>query len=102
VLAAVRKLPPATLLRVRSDGTRDERCWWRPDFDAPPPRAGMDEADWADATLEALRVAVRRRQVADVPVGVLLSGGLDSSLITALLADGGQRGLRTFSIGFES
>ena len=50
--------------------------------------------------LEALRVAVRRRMVADVPVGVLLSGGLDSSLIVALLAEEGQRGLATFSIGF--
>ena len=49
---------------------------------------------------EALRVAVRRRMVADVPVGILLSGGLDSSLIVALLAEQGQRGLATFSIGF--
>ncbi len=40
--------------------------------------------------------------VADVPVGVLLSGGLDSSLIVALLADEGQRDLATFSVGFES
>src|SRR5207247_1925379 len=49
---------------------------------------------------ECLRAAVRRRMVADVPVGVLLSGGLDSSLIVALLAEEGQTGLRTFSIGF--
>ena len=56
--------------------------------------------DWADAVREALRVAVRRRMVADVPVGILLSGGLDSSLIVALLAEQGQRGLATFSIGF--
>jgi asparagine synthase (glutamine-hydrolysing) len=51
---------------------------------------------------EHLRRAVRRRLVADVPVGVLLSGGLDSSLIVALLAEEGQRGISTFSIGFES
>jgi asparagine synthase (glutamine-hydrolysing) len=51
---------------------------------------------------EALRVAVRRRMVSDVPVGVLLSGGLDSSLIVALLAEQGQAGLQTFSIGFPS
>jgi asparagine synthase (glutamine-hydrolysing) len=51
--------------------------------------------------LDALRVAVQRRMVADVPVGVLLSGGLDSSLIVALLADAGQHGLATFSIGFD-
>nr|BFE81776.1 hypothetical protein GCM10020093_043770 [Planobispora longispora] len=51
--------------------------------------------------LERLRAAVRRRMVADVPVGVLLSGGLDSSLIVALLAEEGQEGLSTFSIGFQ-
>ncbi|MER6984964.1 asparagine synthase-related protein, partial [Streptomyces carpinensis] len=58
--------------------------------------------DWTEAVLEALRTAVRRRMVADVPVGVLLSGGLDSSLIVALLADEGQCDLATFSVGFES
>jgi asparagine synthase (glutamine-hydrolysing) len=51
---------------------------------------------------EALRTAVERRMVADVPVGVLLSGGVDSSLVVALLAELGQSDLRTFSIGFES
>ncbi len=61
----------------------------------------MGEAEWSDAILDALRTAVKRRMVADVPVGVLLSGGLDSSLIVALLADAGQRGLATFSIGFD-
>ena len=45
---------------------------------------------------------MRRRIVADVPVGVLLSGGVDSSLIVALLAEAGQHDLRTFSIGFEA
>ena len=62
----------------------------------------MTAEDWQEAVLEALRVAVDRRMVADVPVGVLLSGGLDSSLIVALLAEAGQRGLATFSIGFEA
>jgi asparagine synthase (glutamine-hydrolysing) len=51
--------------------------------------------------LAALRTAVERRMVADVPVGVLLSGGLDSSLIVGLLAESGQRGLETFSVGFD-
>src|SRR5690606_27079356 len=58
--------------------------------------------EWADAVLASLRRAVERRQVADVPVGVLLSGGVDSSVIVALLAEGGQRDLLTFSIGFEA
>jgi asparagine synthase (glutamine-hydrolysing) len=102
ILAGVRKLPPATLLEVAPDGTRRERRWWDPPFTRDPARADWDEQDWADALLDALRVAVRRRIVADVPVGVLLSGGLDSSVIVALLAEEGQHGIATFSIGFES
>jgi asparagine synthase (glutamine-hydrolysing) len=58
--------------------------------------------DWQDRVLVALRTAVARRLVADVDVGVLLSGGLDSSLIVGLLAEQGQTGLNTFSVGFES
>jgi asparagine synthase (glutamine-hydrolysing) len=102
ILAEVRRLEPATILRIAADGSRTQRRYWDLDFSAPPPRDGMNAEDWQDAVLAALRLAVERRQVADVPVGVLLSGGLDSSLITALLAEGGQRGLQTFSIGFES
>jgi asparagine synthase (glutamine-hydrolysing) len=48
-----------------------------------------------------LRVAVKRRMISDVPVGVLLSGGVDSSLIVGLLAEAGQTGLMSFSVGFE-
>jgi asparagine synthase (glutamine-hydrolysing) len=62
----------------------------------------MTEAEWTDAVAEAMKAAVDRRRVADVPVGVLLSGGLDSSLIVALLAELGHGGIKTFSIGFES
>lgn len=100
ILRGVRKLPPATLLDIAPDGTRRERRWWDPPFARDPARSDWGAEDWSDAVLEALRVAVRRRMVADVPVGVLLSGGLDSSLIVGLLADEGQRGLATFSIGF--
>src|SRR3954454_23129104 len=98
ILRGVTKLPPATLLVIEPDGRRREHRYWDPPFE----RAHADWApeDWRDAVREALRVAVRRRMVADVPVGILLSGGLDSSLIVALLAEEGQRGLATFSIGF--
>src|SRR5437899_1307401 len=105
VLAGVRKLPPATLLVVEPDGRRLEREYWNP-WTAPPPASapgpGATAADWQEAIEAALGLAVRRRLVADVPVGVLLSGGLDSSLIVALLAEEGKRDLATFSIGFES
>ncbi|MEU7559640.1 N-acetylglutaminylglutamine amidotransferase [Streptomyces eurythermus] len=102
VLAGVRKLPPATVRVVEPDGTYRDHRYWQPSYTRRPEHAGMGAAEWRDAVLEALRTAVRRRMVADVPVGVLLSGGLDSSLIVALLADEGQRDLATFSVGFEA
>jgi asparagine synthase (glutamine-hydrolysing) len=102
VLKGVRKLPPATVLVIEPDNTRTETTYWNPPYTRLPEHDGLDEQQWADAVLGALRVAVARRMISDVPVGVLLSGGLDSSLIVALLADAGQRGLATFSIGFDS
>ncbi|MGC2855201.1 N-acetylglutaminylglutamine amidotransferase [Novispirillum sp. DQ9] len=98
LLKGVRKLPPATLLTIEPDGTRRQETYWTLRLDQPEDRPFPD---WQDAVLAALRTAVRRRLVADVPVGVLLSGGLDSSLIVGLLADAGQNGLSTFSVGFE-
>jgi asparagine synthase (glutamine-hydrolysing) len=102
ILAGVRKLPPATVRTVRPDGSATDRTYWRPVHERRPEYAELSEQDWTDVMLAALRRAVRRRMVADVPVGVLLSGGLDSSLIVALLADEGQQGLKTFSVGFEA
>jgi asparagine synthase (glutamine-hydrolysing) len=102
ILRGVRKLAPATLLVVEPDGRRREVRYWDPPYARRGADVGMDAADWADAIGEALAVAVRRRMVADVTVGVLLSGGLDSSLIVGLLARQGQHGLKTFSIGFEA
>ena len=102
ILKGVRKLPPATLLAVEPDGRRTETRYWRVAYGGRPGDAAMSAGDWQDAVLASLRAAVERRLVADVPVGVLLSGGLDSSLIVALLAQAGQHGLKTFSIGFET
>ncbi len=102
VLQGVRKLPPATVRVLEPDGrTRDVR-YWSPAYARDPERAGWSAEEWEEAVLDALRLAVRRRMVADVEVGVLLSGGVDSSLVVGLLAEQGQAGLRTFSIGFEA
>src|SRR4029079_5107291 len=92
ILAGVRKLPPATVRTIRPDGTGEGHVYWRPEHVRRAQYDGMSARDWRDAVLESLRVAVRRRMVADVPVGVLLSGGLDSSLGVALRAAGGERG----------
>lgn len=102
ILRGVGKLPPASLMVIEPDGTRTTKVYWEPDFTRSDERADWSERDWEDAVLHSLRVAVERRLVADVPVGCLLSGGVDSSLIVGLLAEAGQHGLKTFSIGFES
>ncbi|MEV4541465.1 N-acetylglutaminylglutamine amidotransferase [Micromonospora echinaurantiaca] len=102
ILRGVTKLPPATVRVYEPDGRTHERVYWDPSFTRDAGRSGWSAQDWQDALLESLTTAVRRRMVADVPVGVLLSGGLDSSLVVALLAEQGQRGLATFSIGFDA
>ena len=102
ILAGVTKLPPATVRVIEADGTSRQHVYWTPSFERDPADAGRSSEEWQEALLDALRVAVKRRMVADVPVGVLLSGGLDSSLVVALLAGLGQQDLATFSIGFES
>jgi asparagine synthase (glutamine-hydrolysing) len=102
ILTGVRKLPPATVRIVEPDGTSRDHRYWAPPYERRAEHAGWSPRDWEDAIEAALRVAVRRRLVSDVPVGVLLSGGLDSSLIVGLLADEGQRDLATYSIGFDA
>ncbi len=102
ILRGVAKIPPATLVAIEPDGRRTTTTYWTPDFSRRDDRKDWSEKDWEEAVLESLRVAVDRRMVADVPVGCLLSGGVDSSLIVGLLAEAGQKHLSTFSIGFES
>jgi asparagine synthase (glutamine-hydrolysing) len=102
LLRGVKKLPPATVRVVEPDGATTDHVYWEPDFRRDPDRAEWTSRDWEDAVIASLRTAVDRRMVSDVPVGVLLSGGIDSSLVVALLADAGQHELTTFSIGFDS
>jgi len=101
ILKGVRKLQPATTRRIAADGTSTDRLYWSPPYQRRSQDTGLTRNDWRDRVHDALRLAVRRRMVADVPVGVLLSGGVDSSLIVGLLAEEGQKNLMTFSIGFE-
>ena len=100
LLKGVRKLPPAHVMVLAADGSDREFPYWQLDAASLLPLPTEDE--WLEATRAALLKAVRRRRViADVPVGVLLSGGLDSSLLVALLAEHGGNDLLTFSVGFE-
>ncbi|MBP2549796.1 asparagine synthase (glutamine-hydrolyzing) [Neorhizobium galegae] len=101
ILNGVKKLPPATIRVIEADGREVDTRYWNPPHTRDPAMAGLTRNDWRDMVLDALRLAVKRRTVADVPVGVLLSGGVDSSIITGLLAEQGQNDLMTFSVGFE-
>ncbi len=102
ILRGVRKLPAATLRIIEPDGSFKDSVYWELQFNRSSEDLSLDPALWKDRVGTALRRAVERRMVADVPVGVLLSGGVDSSLIVGLLAEAGQSGLKTFSIGFEA
>src|SRR3954471_12396022 len=102
ILKGVKKIPPATLLTIEPDGSRKSDRYWRFSVGERPIDSGISETEWIEAVADAPKMAVDRRRVSDVPVGVLLSGGLDSSLIVALLAELGHEDIRTFSIGFDS
>src|SRR3954451_20328038 len=102
VLRGVKKLEPATVLTIEPDGRRSSSRYWSFSVGEKPTDRRMTEQEWKDAVADSMLTAVDRRRVSDVPVGVLLSGGLDSSLIVALLAELGHDDIRTFSIGFES
>jgi asparagine synthase (glutamine-hydrolysing) len=97
--AAVRKLPPAHTL-VRRDGrTRIER-YWRLDYGVKQRFAST--GDMHEAILDTLDRAVRKRMVADVPVGAFLSGGVDSAAVVSSMAAASAEPIKTFSIGFDA
>ena len=100
LLRGVRKLEPGHTLTVSRDGAVRKRRFWN--LEAVNPDPARSEEEWLEITRVRLREAVHcRLKTADVPVGVLLSGGLDSSLLVALLAEAGVSRVRTYSVGFE-
>ncbi|MDQ5769032.1 N-acetylglutaminylglutamine amidotransferase [Thiothrix subterranea] len=100
VLNGIRKLQPAHSLTIHADGRQELKRYWN--LVARRPAEARSEQEWIDAVHESLKTAVRRRNnIADVPVGVLLSGGLDSSLLVGLLSEIGIKDIRTFTIGFD-
>jgi asparagine synthase (glutamine-hydrolysing) len=93
----VEKLLPGHLLIADASGVRVEPYW-----DVPPEEEDSRSAeDYAHAVIEHLRESVRLRLISDVPLGVFLSGGVDSTAVVAFMAEQGARPLRTFSVGFE-
>ncbi|HIQ44454.1 MAG TPA: N-acetylglutaminylglutamine amidotransferase [Pseudomonas oleovorans] len=101
ILAGVEKLPPATWMRVDADGKVEQQSWWSLQFGPRGDETGYGLEEWREQTLETMRQAVEIRQRAAVDVGVLLSGGVDSSMLVGLLREAGVENLLTFSIGFQ-
>ena len=100
LLKGVKKCRPGYQMTVQCDGSMHEKQYW--ELTAHRPTRMRSRAAWNELVHDALLEAVKRRaNIADVPVGVLLSGGLDSSLLVALLAEAGISRIKTFSIGFE-
>jgi asparagine synthase (glutamine-hydrolysing) len=97
IFRGVRKLPPGHYLRF-ADGRASEHRYYSPRFG---PKHRLTEADAEEQLVQLLENAVKTRLVADVPFGAFLSGGLDSSVVVALMSRHLTQPVRTFSIGFR-
>lgn len=94
-LRGVRKVPPGHVLVWERGSITIERYW-----QLEPEEAERSDEEWLERVRETVRAAVRRRLIADVPLGALLSGGIDSSIVVALMAEASTEPVRTFTIGF--
>ena len=101
LLANVQKLEPGTWMRVDRHGKVERKTWWQLEYGPRADEQNLTLEDWTTRVLDATREAVAIRQRAAVDVGVLLSGGVDSSMLVGLLREVGVDDLSTFSIGFE-
>jgi asparagine synthase (glutamine-hydrolysing) len=100
LFAGIQKMRPGTWMRVAADGQTLEHTYWDV-LDHTSPRLGCTDDQIAEQLLEKLRVAVRLRKVSDVPVGIFLSGGIDSSTNARLFSEGENQAVKTFSIGYD-
>lgn len=96
----IKKLPPGTWIRASENGQIREHRYWDV-LDHTTPLTGVSEDDIARMILAELRAAVKLRKISDVPVGVFLSGGIDSSTNAALFSEGEGGPVKTFSIGYQ-
>src|SRR6266852_1508256 len=96
----IRKLAAGTWVRVSEDGDVREHRYWDV-WDHTKPLVGVSEEEISKLLLQELRIAVKLRKVSDVPVGVFLSGGIDSSTNAALFSEGHGQPVQTFSIGYD-
>jgi len=92
----VRKLPPASFIVVNEKGVSDPQLYWELDHRK---KDYLSEDEWCEIIRESLREAVKLRLISDVPIGVFLSGGIDSSAVTAIMSEFSSD-VKTYSVGF--
>ena len=100
LFAGIHKLPAGSLLTVNAEGDLHEERYWDV-LDHTTPLTGVGEEEIAERLLAELRTCVALRTVSDVPVGVFLSGGIDSSTNAALFSQVSQEPVKTFSVGYD-
>jgi asparagine synthase (glutamine-hydrolysing) len=96
----IKKIPCGSWLRICEGGEIYEHRYWDV-WDYTTPLINVSEDEIAERILEELRSSVRFRKISDVPVGVFLSGGIDSSTNAALFSEGEGKPIKTFTIGYE-
>src|SRR5271156_4257469 len=96
----IHKLPPGSFLTIDADGQRHQERYWDV-LEHTTPLSGMREEEIAERLLAELRSSVALRTVSDVPVGVFLSGGIDSSTNAALFSECAREKPKTFSVGYD-
>ena len=101
LFAGIRKVPNGCLVRIRADGTVSQERWYEL-WDQVVPQLNETDAALRRRVITELRAAVQLRRVSDVPVGVFLSGGVDSSTNVALFSEGEGDVVKTFSIGYDA
>ena len=94
-LRGIRKLPPGHVLIAEGDDERIQRYW-----QLAPAEPSVRQEEWLERVRTGVGEAVRKRLVADVPLGALLSGGIDSSIVVAVMAEASSQPVRTFTVGF--
>lgn len=101
MFAGIRKLEPAERMTVRADGSTTSEIYWTPFTDeAARSVEGLSERELEIRLVDLLRDSIRSRMMSDVPFGVFLSGGVDSSTNVALMSELMSEPVRTFSVGF--
>lgn len=97
IYSQVRNLHPGHVLRIGPSGNAIERPFWSPSFAASP---ALSEAEWIEETRRQLLETTRRHMLADVPYGVFLSGGVDSSAMSAAMTRIDATPFKAFTIGY--